>query len=58
MQHPVTSDITMVTVSPGHYYCLSRELLEALKMHAEASGDRVHLAWRKEGIQQEKEDTQ
>lgn len=48
----------MVTVSPGHYYRLSRELLEALKMQAEASGDRVHLAWRKEDIQQEEEDTQ
>lgn len=58
MQHPVTSDITMVTVSPGHYYCLSRELLEALKMQAEASRDRVYLAWRKEDIQQEEEDTQ
>ena len=50
--------ITMATVSPGHYYCLSRELLEALKMQAEASGDRVYLAWRKEDLQQEEEDTQ
>lgn len=58
MQHPVTSDIAMVTVSPGHYYCLSRELLEALKMQAEASGDRVYLAWNKEDLQQEEEDTQ
>ena len=58
MQHSGTSDITIATVSPGHYYCLSRELLEALKMQAEASGDRVYLAWRKEDLQQEEEDTQ
>ena len=58
MQHSGTSDITMATVSPGHYYCLSRELLEALKMQAEASGDRVYLAWRKEDLQQEEENTQ
>lgn len=58
MQNLVDSDITMATVSPGHYYCLSRELLEALKMQAEASRDRVYLAWHKEDIQQEEEDTQ
>lgn len=58
MQHLEASGITMVTVSPGHYYCFGRELLEALKTQAEASGDRVYLAWSKEDLQQEEEDAQ